>query len=89
MFDTVTGSTYDGSYSDKAEMIADVLKFFGIQNPKQAVYIGDSITDYIGAKKAGTDFIAALYDRSPDEFLSADILMPAYEVNDIYGYLKL
>jgi phosphoglycolate phosphatase-like HAD superfamily hydrolase len=65
------------------------LKFFGIQDPKQAVYIGDSITDYIGAETAGTNFIAALYDRPPEEFSSAGILMPAYAVDDIYGYLGL
>ncbi len=89
LFDIVAGSSADGSYCDKGVMIADVLNFFGVRDLSRAVYIGDSITDCTGAKTAGIDFIAALYDRTPEEFRPFDIVMPAYEVKDIYAHLKL
>lgn len=86
-FDVIVGSSCDGSYTDKKTMITDVLKKMGADRSERSVYIGDSITDYIGAKEAGMDFIAALYDRGTEEFQNAVISMPAYEVKDILNYL--
>jgi phosphoglycolate phosphatase len=59
-FTSVTGSELDGTRSDKAEIIAHILKRENIE-PSQAIMIGDREHDMIGAHKNGIPAIGALW----------------------------
>jgi phosphoglycolate phosphatase len=59
-FTSVTGSELDGTRSDKAEIIAHILKRECI-DPAQAIMIGDREHDMIGARKNGIPAIGALW----------------------------
>lgn len=61
-FSTIVGSNQDDSLS-KTMMIEKCLKDTGFSN-KDAVMIGDSISDYESAKEAHVPFIAASYGFS-------------------------
>ena len=68
LFDAVIGSTPSGEHSSKYELIGLLAETLGIEDLSQGVYIGDSKSDYEGARQRGIDFIAAVYDRDPSEF---------------------
>ncbi len=59
-FTSVTGSELDGTRSEKAEIIAHILKRENI-DPTQAIMIGDRKHDMIGAHKNGIPAIGALW----------------------------
>lgn len=59
-FTSITGSELDGTRSDKAEIIAHILKREGT-DPKQAIMIGDREHDMIGANKNGIPAIGVLW----------------------------
>lgn len=55
-FDYIAGATIDESISKKHEVIEELLKRFGIHNKRSdALMIGDTKYDIIGAKTAGID----------------------------------
>lgn len=59
-FSFVGGSTFDGSRSLKADVIAHVRKEYGF-DPASTVMIGDRKHDLIGAKEAGLPAIGVSY----------------------------
>jgi HAD superfamily hydrolase (TIGR01549 family) len=61
-----------GTPAAKSEIIKYILSKENISN-ESAVFVGDSITDYEGAKEAGVPFIARINNLTPDNpFLKMD-----------------
>lgn len=60
-FDFVGGSNFDGTRSNKADVIFHVLKENSIEDLSNAIMVGDRKHDIIGAKKAGLQSIGVLY----------------------------
>ena len=71
LFRSVYGSELDGSYADKSELIAKVLRSESL-TPSKTVMIGDRAHDVIGAKANGVFSVGALWGfGSRDELVSA------------------
>lgn len=70
-FDFVGGSNFDGTRSNKAEVIFHVLKENSIEDLSNAIMVGDRKHDIIGAKKAGLQSIGVLYGYGNYEELTA------------------
>jgi phosphoglycolate phosphatase len=60
-FDFVVGSNFDGTRTDKAEIIQHIFSKLKIQNVDEVIMIGDRKHDVIGGKKSGIDTIAVTY----------------------------
>ena len=73
LFDAVIGSTPSGEHSSKYELTGLLVEALGITDLSECVYIGDSRSDFEGARRRGIDFIAAVYDRDPSEFDGCDV----------------
>lgn len=69
-FDFVGGSNFDGTRSNKVDVILHVLKENSIDDLSSAIMIGDRKHDIIGAKKAGLQSIGVLYGYGNYEELS-------------------
>jgi phosphoglycolate phosphatase len=70
-FRAIHGSRLDGSYADKSELIAEVLRSESL-TPDETVMIGDRDHDVIGAKANGLFSVGALWGfGSRDELVSA------------------
>jgi len=61
-----------GAPSKKGELIIKILRENKLE-PEEAVMIGDSTTDYEGAKQAGVKFIGRIAPDGYDPFKAADI----------------
>ncbi|HET9549985.1 MAG TPA: HAD hydrolase-like protein [Candidatus Binatia bacterium] len=75
-FRAVHGSELDGSYADKSELIAKVLRSESL-TPDETVMIGDRAHDVVGAKANGIFSVGALWGfGSRDELVlaGADLL---------------
>ena len=70
-FDFVGGSNFDGTRTNKAEVIFHVLKENSISDLSNAIMIGDRKHDIIGAKKAGLQSVGVLYGYGNYEELEA------------------
>lgn len=70
-FDGAVGSFLDGGRTDKAEVIAEVLRQAGIteEMKKQVLMVGDREYDMIGAHKQGIDAAGVLYGYGCQEEL--------------------
>lgn len=79
-FEYVCGSHLDGTLSDKAEIIAEVMKKCGLSKD-ESIMIGDRKHDIIGAQKNGIDSIAAGYGYGSEEELTAT--RPTYHVHTV------
>lgn len=60
-FSFIGGSTFDGSRSEKAEVIKYVLEGASITNLSNVIMVGDRKYDIIGAKMNGIEAIGVLY----------------------------
>jgi Predicted phosphatases len=70
-FLSVHGSELDGSYADKSELIAKVLRSESL-TPDETVMIGDRAQDVFGAKANGVLSVGALWGfGSREELVSA------------------
>lgn len=68
-----------GTPRTKGEIIKDILNKENVNN-NEAVFIGDAMTDYDGAKEANVPFIARINGLTPDNpFLEMDVT----SVNDL------
>lgn len=68
-----------GTPKTKAEIILDIIESECICND-DVCFIGDAITDYDGAQKAGVPFIARINGETPDNpFLKMDVI----SINDL------
>lgn len=70
-FDFVGGSNFDGTRSNKSEVIFHVLKENSISDLSNAIMVGDRKHDIIGAKKAGLQSVGVLYGYGNYEELEA------------------
>ncbi|NOZ45548.1 MAG: HAD hydrolase-like protein [Chlorobi bacterium] len=60
-FKHITGAEINGTLSDKAELIEQIINFFPKVEKEEIVMIGDRNWDVSGAKKAGIDVIGVTY----------------------------
>ena len=87
-FTEVVGSTMDGSFCDKSEIVAEALRRCGVDK-SECIMVGDRRYDVIGAKDNGIKSIGALYGYGSREELSeagADFIVE--NVGDIYDIVK-
>ena len=68
-FSYIGGCELDGSRSEKAEVIADVMEKANIVVGEKAVMVGDRLHDILGAKANGMESIGVLYGYGSQEEL--------------------
>jgi phosphoglycolate phosphatase len=86
-FDHVVGSTMDGSFGTKTEVIQRVIELTG--GKKDAcVMVGDRMYDALGAQENGIPFIGVTYSGSREELMEYPHLMLADTPEEISRYLK-
>ena len=81
-FQVVVGAELDGSRTDKAEVIQEVLRQLGNPDRAQAVMVGDRKHDILGAKACGVESIGVEYGFAPERELEeagADHIVPTVE----------
>lgn len=61
-----------GSPATKNEIIKNILQRHSIK-AQEAVFVGDSINDYYGAREAGVAFVARIHKEYPNPFLNVDV----------------
>ncbi|RYG48763.1 HAD family hydrolase [bacterium] len=59
-FEAVFGSGFDGSLSDKGDLLAHALRKSDL-DPAHAIMVGDRMHDVSGARRAGLDCLGVLY----------------------------
>ena len=86
-FDIICGSELDGTRGQKWEVIEYALSQFGIA-PSEAIMVGDSKYDVIGAKKCGVPCIGVRFGYAePGELESEGAVYVAEDADDLYEYL--
>lgn len=60
-FSVIVGANMDGSMTDKAQVVAEVLRQLGNPPPEEAVMVGDREQDVLGAGANGLETIGAGY----------------------------
>ncbi len=86
-FDIVVGSRFDGSHSDKAELVAAVLRGLSTGGDRRVAMIGDRYYDVEGARACGVDSIAVGYGYGPIEELEAS--HPTHRVDSVAALSSL
>lgn len=77
-----------GSPSSKKDLIRSILQEKHY-NPKEVVFLGDSINDYEGAKGAGIGFIAKIsYDLGVEQFPGAKLKIKIKKIAELEKYLN-
>ena len=85
LFDDVLGSEFDGTRSQKWEVIAQLLARYGADG---AVMVGDRDNDVNGAKKCGIPCIGVAWGYAePGELLGAGAIYLAQTVNELENIL--
>ena len=85
-FDFVAGSLLDGSRAEKGAVIAHVLQTLSL-HPSQALMIGDTKFDVIGAQENGLDSVAVSYGYGEwRETLAAN---PTYTCDSVAALKRL
>lgn len=83
-FDFVAGATMDGSRGKKADVIAYALKEGGVEDPTEAIMVGDREFDILGAKENGLKAIGVTFGYgSPEELDGAGAAFIADSPEDI------
>lgn len=70
-FTVIMGANMDGSMTDKAQVIGEVLRQLGDPPKAKAVMIGDRRQDVLGAKAQGVDCIGVRYGYAEEGELEA------------------
>ncbi|MEG1790374.1 MAG: HAD hydrolase-like protein [Oscillospiraceae bacterium] len=84
-FDEVLGSEFDGTRSQKWEVIAELLKTFGAEG---AVMVGDRDNDVIGAKKCGLPCIGVAWGfAEPGELKNAGAICVVENTEELKNIL--
>ncbi len=87
-FDAICGSNRDSTRKDKKDLIPYAIKKLG-GNAAQAVMIGDTYFDSIGAEICKVDFIACAFGYgSVEKMLEYPYVSVAQKAEDIFNLLK-
>ena len=89
-FEVIGGARDALGINTKFQVLEDVLKRFDIQQREQAVLIGDTKYDAIGAKEAGIDCIGITYgfEQDVEEMHKAGVLAVFDTLRDVVNYLR-
>ncbi len=60
-FDDIVGSNLDNTRSKKSDILNYIIEKYNISNWQEAVMIGDTVHDLIGAEQVGMPFIGVTY----------------------------
>lgn len=86
-FDIICGAEFDGTRSQKWEVIEYVLNKFGI-TADDAVMVGDRKYDVIGAKKCGLDCVGVRFGYAEEgELEEHGAVYVAQDIEDLFEYL--
>lgn len=88
-FHGIYGSKLDGRLSDKAALVAHILKTEGL-DPQLTLMVGDRLHDIIGGKKNGVATAAVTYgygSRNEIEEVEPDFIF--HSPSDLTAYLKI
>ena len=86
-FDIICGAEFDGTRSQKWEVIEYVLNEFGI-TAAEAVMVGDRKYDVIGAKKCGLDCVGVRFGYAEEgELEEHGAVYVAQDTEDLFEYL--
>lgn len=86
-FDIICGAEFDGTRSQKWEVIEYALEQFGI-TADRAIMVGDRKYDVIGAKKCGVDCIGVRFGYAEENELEEHgAVYVAENAEDLYEYL--
>lgn len=87
-FNTVCGSTFDGTVSTKGDVIKLALETAGIKDKSLSVMIGDRHYDVDGARENGISCIGVTYGYgSREELLTAGAIDTADNLNELKNLL--
>lgn len=78
--DSICGSDFDSKMT-KADVLNKCLNSLKV-SPSEAVLVGDTSSDGIGAEQAGVDFMAVTYGFGPDSKESWQEYKPVYVAKD-------
>jgi len=84
------GKYFQGVYGAprlKGELLAMILKQHGLRN-NEAVFVGDSRTDYEGADQVGIKFIGRLHAGYPNPFLGVQVDAIINDLSELYSKIK-
>lgn len=89
-FEVIVGSEMNGARTNKAEVVEEALRRFGLENHReQVLLVGDKEHDVFGARKAGLDCVAVSYGYGTMEELTAAeplrIVADAEELLDFFA----
>ena len=89
-FDVIVGSEMDGTRTNKAEVLEEALRRFGMEKHReQVILVGDREHDILGARKAGLDCVAVSWGYgSMEELTKAEplkIVNSAEELLDFFA----
>lgn len=89
-FEVIGGARADLGIGTKLQVLEDVLKRLHIQERDQAVLIGDTKYDAIGAREAGIDCIGITYgfEQDLDEMRKAGVLEVFDTLTEVVNYLS-
>jgi phosphoglycolate phosphatase-like HAD superfamily hydrolase len=76
-----------GSPRSKDELVRLILRERKLKK-NEVVFVGDSINDYDGAKKAGVKFVGRLHPRERNPFPKANTETLIKDFNDLEKWLK-
>ena len=86
-FDIICGAEFDGTRSQKWEVIEFVLNKFGI-TADDAVMVGDRKYDVIGARKCGLDCVGVRFGYAEEgELEEHGVVYVAENTEDLFEYL--
>lgn len=88
-FDYILGSEFDGTRSQKHEVVSDVMRHFGLtEHPEQVRMIGDRKYDVLGAAKCGVKCIGVRFGfPEPGELEAAGAEHVVDTVSELKDYL--
>lgn len=89
-FDVIVGATFDSKRNDKADVVAEVLKQFGITDADKAsvIMVGDRKHDVLGASKNGIKTVGLrLGYAEAGELEAAGAVYIAEDIADLETYL--
>ncbi len=89
-FDVIVGATFDSKRNDKADVVAEVLKQFGITDADKAsvIMVGDRKHDVLGASKNGIKTVGIRLGYAElGELEEAGAIYIAEDIADLENYL--